>query len=359
MKKDIKFQQKQCICNDFNNMKDYSIIPSKISKDFLELEKKRQESILDNPVFYGARGNGYVMQPDGKEKPRKPVHYPFILIPEDSLKNLYAPIQQDALDYFERYNISWWKEKIDRYFPTGHLASSQIHCLNHLFAIRKDHDAVLKILSAIAPDYAFEEILPSPIDDKEKTPNYISFEFVNSNTSLLKERYNTRGANCTSVDAFVYAKCKDGRKILVPIEWKYTESYDMKYKIDERKINLRYKPLTGEDSNIAEWKEIYSFDPYYEFTRQELLIEQIIKRQDELDYAMPADDFIHIIVCPDKHKELCDAISIFRSTLCNPGKLYRCDPVKLLTPLEKSHKELICYLRTRYWHDNPSNLRHT
>ena len=42
----------------------------------------------------------------------------------------------------------------------------------------------------------------------------------------LNEKTLTRGSNCTSVDAFIYAVHKgDKKKWLIPIEWKYTEYY--------------------------------------------------------------------------------------------------------------------------------------
>ena len=66
----------------------------------------------------------------------------------------------------------------------------------------------------------FDEIIPSIIDHN----SLISFEFVLKNKSLLNENTESRGKNCTSIDALVYAK-KGNDKWLIPIEWKYTEAY--------------------------------------------------------------------------------------------------------------------------------------
>ena len=89
-------------------------------------QRKLQQERLTNPIFDGARNMGIFSG----------MQLPCVICYEDSLKNLYAPIRKDALAYFERYNIAWWHQYEDRCFPTGHLLSSQIHCLNQLFAIR-------------------------------------------------------------------------------------------------------------------------------------------------------------------------------------------------------------------------------
>lgn len=317
-----------------------------ISKSYMYIERNRQVQKLGLPIFENAQNNGYAILPDGVIK-----YCPFIIVPQDSIKNLYAPIRMDVLAYFERYNIAWWNQQQDRYFPTGHLLSSQIHCLNHLFAIRKDDVAVLSIISAIAPAYQFVKVLPSPIDNLEDKgdSNYISFEFTNSNNRLLKERACTRGANCTSIDAFVYAKTIDGRIVGIAIEWKYTESYDMKNPVPKWKIVKRYSPLINDRSNIPSWIPLYNYDPYYEFARQELLMEQIINTPDALDFPMQMDDYIHLIVCPISHAQLRNGIDEYRSSLRYPDKLVCVDPSELLDSITGRYPDLYDYLNIRYW----------
>lgn len=63
---------------------------------------------------------------------------PFVL--RDGMNNLYQPIRNDVVLYFKENKISWWVG--DK--PSGHTLSSQITCLNHLFAIMNDHDATIK-----------------------------------------------------------------------------------------------------------------------------------------------------------------------------------------------------------------------
>jgi len=326
--------------------------------DYYYQQRDRQESILTQTnLFDGASGNGIYWNNEKKEWE----HYPHILQHQDSLKNLFAPIRQAVIDYFDEYDIAWWGADDDRYFPTGNLLSSQIHCLNHLFKLRTDPDAVLSIIKKQCPK--IKKVLPSPIDWHEfvfennktkKIDSYISFEFTFDNVHLLKEKTCKRGKKCTSIDAFVYAEDENDRYILLPIEWKYTESYDKedKYKATDYVVNKRYKDLASRPySNLNGWKDEYYWDPLYEFARQTLLIEQIIHANPAGSFPVKADDYIHIIVRPNDNKEICTDIQNFKKDLKNKDKVIEIDPKDLLAPLRdnKKYDGLITYLETRYW----------
>lgn len=291
-------------------------------------------------------------------------HYPHILQHKCSINNMYKPIRQDALDYFDRNDVTWWRQDEDRYFPSGHMLSSQIHCLNHLFAIRTDKDAVLAIIKALCPDV--KDILPSPIDchigiidgKPRHRVSYITFEFTCANQLLLNETGNRRGKKCTSIDAFVYAIDKKKRRILIPIEWKYTEAYDKSPKKKAHKSSIeRYVDLANLDSsNLKEWISDYEWDPLYEFARQELLMEQIIRNSPECGFGnkqkpLLADDFIHIIVRPDENTEIANDIAAFKNTIVDSSKLIEIDPQQLLAPLKgcEQYSDLLDYLDRRYW----------
>jgi len=137
----------------------------------------------------------------------------------DGKNNLYSKIQLQVITYFENNDIAWWGD--DNKYPTGHLLSSQIQCLNFLFALRNDKNAILKLARLF--DEEFDDILPTIIDKEE---GYISFEFIYENEKLLNEIEEgaKRGEFCTSIDAFIIGLKKD-KKVLIPIEWKFTESY--------------------------------------------------------------------------------------------------------------------------------------
>ena len=329
--------------------------------DYYYAQRDRQESILTQTnLFDGASGKGIYWNNEKKEWE----HYLHILQHQDSLKNLFAPIRQAAMDYFNEYDIAWWRAADDRYFPTGNLLSSQIHCLNHLFKLRTDHEAVLSIIKKQCPE--IEKVLPSPIDwheyiyednQKKKINSYISFEFTLDNIHLLQEKRNKRGKDCTSIDAFVYAEDKNGKRILMPIEWKYTESYEKeeKYKADKTTVEKRYWDLANDKkSNLGSWPDDFNWNPLYEFARQTLLMEQIIQKKPKCGaFPIKADDYIHIIVRPNENKEIIEDIQHFKDSVKDDGKkrIIEVDPQDLLSPLKGNddYKELMEYLETRYW----------
>lgn len=322
------------------------------------LQKKKQLALLQQCDFFeNAKGCGVQWNKDKKVWEQ----YPHILQHQDSLKNLYAPIRQKVLAYFNEYDIAWWREDEDRYFPTGNLLSSQIHCLNHLFKLRTDPYAVLSIIQKICPNV--QRVLPSPIDDhefysyksKKKIKSYISFEFTYNNGDLLKERTCKRGKDCTSIDAFVYAEDINKNKILIPIEWKYTESYEKKdkNKADLATVEDRYTTSAkNENSNLGDWPDKFNWDPLYEFARQTLLMEQI-KAKPEINGFDKVNDYIHVIVRPEGNKEIIDDIKQFKNLIKPEGKkrIIEIDPQELLSPLRgnEKYKDLITYLETRYW----------
>ncbi|MBO4543208.1 MAG: hypothetical protein J5725_08525, partial [Bacteroidales bacterium] len=330
---------------------------------YKSLQKKKQLELLHhNEFFENAIGCGIQWNKDKKVWEQ----YPHILQHQDSLKNLFVEIRQDVLEYFELNDIEWWGQSDDRYFPSGNLLSSQIQCLNHLFAIRSDYDAVFKIINTQIPD--IKEILPSPIDEKfcemEKfpyeTPSYISFEFTFNNKEYLNERCSKRGANCTSVDAFVYAKDGRGNHVLIPIEWKYTESY--KKIIDKKKylkivnvVKRRYlNKISNNNSHLVGWEKSYYLEPLYELARQSLLMEQIISEK-----PFSADYYQHIVVCPTDNKEMRADAKTFKDSLSECGKnlFHIIDPKDFLAPIssikdkkeKKKYADLLNYLETRYW----------
>ena len=320
-----------------------------IEKPFPCKERERQLRLLQNEhlnqtIFGGASGNGWMYVEIKKQNKKEWRQYPHILQHQDSMKNLYKGIGNDAISYFKRNNILWWREDEDRYFPTGHLVSSQIHCLNHLFALRKD-DVAIKAIIEKAIGLKIKKVYSSSID---KYSSFISFEFICKNKTLLHENYETRGANCTSVDALVYVQTIDNKNILIPIEWKYTETYQGK---EANKESLdRYPKLIDSASNLKKWDDLYKADPYYELMRQTLLMEQIIKQKDI--NGIKAVDFRHIMVIPNAHTELKNAIEEkYIPTLKDKSKFIIIDPQDLLSPLKGNddYKELLNYLETRYW----------
>lgn len=316
-----------------------------MTANFLEEKKREQAAILTEhraTLFDNAEDIGY--------SKKKNEWFDYFIKPQYSDKNLYRGIRTKAIEYFREYNITWWQCLNEPNSPTGHMVSSQINCINHLFAFRDDPIAI-KIILQKATNLPIDKILQSPIDKG----GYIAFEFVYKNKSLLKdnsgkyhEEYETRGANCTSIDALVYVQLVNGNKILIPIEWKYTETYNGEEACDESW--QRYPDLIRlENSNLKDVYDLYKADPYYELMRQTLLMEQIIQHK---DCGMEADDYFHIMVIPNEHTELKSAIvNNYIPTLKDITKFRIIDPQALLSPIpaDGEYKDLISYLQTRYW----------
>ena len=311
----------------------------------------RQEDMINNSdIFSGDKGNGYFMG--------KPRH--FVL--KDGMNNLYEPIRNDVIRYFKDNKISWWGG--DK--PSGHTLSSQIACLNHLFAIMGDKEAVLAMLNGVRDE--FKEVLSVQCD---AAPQYIGFEVV-SEEDPLNEKTSTRGSNCTSVDAFIYAKHKDDSIWLIPIEWKYTEHYANLDKSNEDRQGeekgsngkgqervRRYSALTDASLQLKSldsyYGSIYYQEPFYQLMRQTLWAENVVKLKEE---KLKADNYMHIHVIPSANKDLLDkkySVSgmdmeeTWRSMLTNQSKYIIVDPQKLLEPIKDKYPELVSYLKKRYW----------
>ena len=306
--------------------------------------------INNSDIFSGDKGNGYFMG--------KPRH--FVL--KDGMNNLYEPIRNDVIRYFKDNKISWWGG--DK--PSGHTLSSQIACLNHLFAIMGDKEAVLAMLNGVRDE--FKEVLSVQCD---AAPQYIGFEVV-SEEDPLNEKTSTRGSNCTSVDAFIYAKHKDDSIWLIPIEWKYTEHYANLDKSNEDRQGeekgsngkgqervRRYSALTDASLQLKSldsyYGSIYYQEPFYQLMRQTLWAENVVKLKEE---KLKADNYMHIHVIPSANKDLLDkkySVSgmgmeeTWRSMLTNQSKYIIVDPQKLLEPIKDKYPELVSYLKKRYW----------
>ncbi|GAB5465060.1 MAG: hypothetical protein Kapaf2KO_04960 [Candidatus Kapaibacteriales bacterium] len=318
--------------------------------NYKEEQKKRIVKLIQskNPVFYGGVG-GKFYRKDYRD---------FILT--DFNKNLYKGINDEAIEYFLKNKISWWGGKN----PTGHVLSSQIACVNHLYAIRYDKNSVLGLLKTLSGD--FIDVLEIQTDNHLSA--FIQFESVSDN-DYLNEGKSTRGSNCTSIDALIYAKHKDGTKWLIPIEWKYTEFYGNSDKAKEGfKANPkkykgkvrqeRYTDLINKSNQlISEDHFCYYFEPFYQLMRQTLWAEQMIANNDK--ETIIADNYLHVHVIPSSNSDLLDKKykcsgedmkSTWLNHLIDKDKYIIISPKDFLSNLDPiKYKDLISYLNVRYW----------
>lgn len=313
-----------------------------MKRDFYYGERRRQIKCIENQnnsLFENSKCIGF----DRKFKTK----YDYILRSQDSINNLYSGIREDSIKYFKKYNIAWWQYLNDSEVPSGHLVSSQIHCLNHLFAFRKDAKAVRLIIDK-ATGMQFDEVLPSLIDEDDNS--FISFEFALDNDKLLSEKDDgwRRGSLCTSIDVMIVAR-KGKDKWLIPIEWKYTETYQGTDKTNKKRMD-RYAHLIENSDRLTVPADgiahsVYFIEPSYELMRQTLLCEQLVRK----GYA---NDFFHINIIPSKHTELRRVVeSDYVKMLKDRTKFRIIDPKDFLSPIEEQnlYPELIDYLKKRYW----------
>ena len=317
-------------------------------------EKQREKAIKliaeKNEVFNGGIGGKYFMRSERD----------FVLT--DNEKNFYQPIKNEVIEYFKLNEISWWGGKR----PTGHTLSSQIACLNHLFAIRKDKKAVLSLLENVSNDFidVFE------ITTDKYNPAYIQFEAV-SDKDHLREEQSNRGSNCTSIDALVFAKHKNGSKWLIPIEWKYTEHYQSQNKAIEgakkdpknckgETRKRRYTDIINSSNQLkSENHFCYYFEPFYQLMRQTLWAEQMINNSET--ETIKADNYLHLHIIPTENKDLLqkkyncsnsDMEKTWRNHLKDNAKYKIISPESFLQNIDnEKYKGLIKYLKTRYWND--------
>lgn len=299
---------------------------------YKDKQQKYGESLINQGFFGNDKGGGIF-----RKKKR-----PFVL--QDGQNNLFPDIRSDVTSYIKQNKISMWSGTA----PTGHILSSQIACFNHLFPIRNDKSAVLDLLNSANND--FVDVFPIP----ENTEGYIQFEAVGGEENFLNERTNSRGLCCTSVDALIHAKHKDGRKFLIPIEWKYTEAYYNSNISNDTRIK-RYSDLIEKSKYLN--KETFNccwYEPFYQLMRQTLWAEQL------LIHNVPgyeADDYLHLHIIPDNNVELlskkykCSNKNLeetWTSCLTEPDKYVVLSPKELWGNQQKD-TPIYKYLEQRYW----------
>ena len=214
-----------------------------------------------------------------------------VILP-DWTENIYEPIRASSMDYFLRRKISWHRMR-------GHVLSSQICCLNFLMPFATRPKALEALLAPIFPGKAITA-LPIEGEGTPECPAYVAFEWTGRGNYLGEAPVGVtlpRGANSTSVDAAVLLEV-DGRRELVLIEWKYTESYGapLNDKVRQRddgalafsnevrmaryadKLFAQNGPLkASEHFGLADlfWK------PFYQFARQQMLAFQLENHHEE------------------------------------------------------------------------------
>ena len=270
----------------------------------------------------------------------------------DATLNLWAGIRVDAQEYFKRNNISWWMGDKDNE-PTGHMLSSQVACLNHLYPIRQRADLATRILKNVDSRIVEAQI----VDD-----GFAEFEAIGKK-NYLNEKSHTRGANCTSVDALMVGKKKDGNNLLFLIEWKYTEEYREENKYIPERYNVYNELLKKQTCPIKiDTYEFLYYEPFYQLMRQTLLGWLMTV---ENEYS--CDEYIHVHVIPKENKELLERVTspglkgrsmseAWKNVLKDEYKYQVLCPEEFISPISlcEDTKSILSYLKSRYWESEPA-----
>jgi hypothetical protein len=208
-------------------------------------------------------------QPDGPYGPAGNL-YPFCLPTSEAHRNL-LPEATGAVGFFGRHHLQWHRGLY--HGPTNHLISSQVQCVNALFAMTTNPSLIKR---AFGEELGIAEVIPIEDDGA-----FLTFEYNGGGRDYLGEgrsgRPLTRGANSTSTDAAFRYCTSAGRAELALVEWKYTEQYlGSKLSADRKGVReLRYRtwfeaddgPL---DRDVVPYEAVF-VEPLYQLVRQQLL----------------------------------------------------------------------------------------
>lgn len=222
-------------------------------------------------------------------------------------ENLFPGIRDgEAIYFFRQRNIKWWRNprsgddtNIDG--PTRNMASSQVACVNFLLPLAGIPGALVAALSALDDDV---RLVVDIAHEGRVTP--VEFEWLGLPHSL--EGGVTRGAQNTSVDAFLIAETESGRRRAYLMEWKYVEQYlrtRPEFKGDgkagdtrRRRYSDAYHALFSSfNPEIAPDLDDFLYEPFYQIMRQRLLADRMV-RMGELD----VDEAKVVVVVPEDNR---------------------------------------------------------
>lgn len=270
--------------------------------------------------------------------------------------NIWAGVREDAIDYFNRNGIPFWDSGKE---PTGHLLSSQIACINHLYFVRQRCDIATTILQSVDKNVK----LALSLDNGVAGSGYVDFEVIGAK-NYLGEKQHTRGANSTSVDAVMLAEMQNGQRKLFFIEWKYVEQYKSqpsKAEGDSGQTRIKiYLPLLEQQDcpfRITNIKGLYT-EPYYQLMRQTLLANEMTKAK---EYG--ATSYMHLHLIPTANTDLKNVNTAagkleglglhdtWEGLLKSPDQYKAVDPKDFISVAEECEDTLawLTYLQRRYW----------
>ena len=286
-------------------------------------------------------------------------------------ENLYPSLRGDdgVLKFFEERGIQWHHTQRSgdtrgSHGPTRHMMSSQLACVNFLLPLCAIPGALRAVVRSI--DANAEEVVDICHEDRVSP---LEFEWIGVERSL--ERGRQRGANNTSVDAFMVASKGLGRCAYL-IEWKYGEEYSRRnYKGKGRSGDTRrgrYTPLYSSASSPFDGSvpmDEFLYEPFYQAMRLRLLADRMV-REGELGVS----DAKVVVVVPKGNTTFSERITssalaerfpsknveaVVKASLKRPDSFAMIDPATLVNAVEQEcgqvSSEWVAYQKERYGWD--------
>ena len=276
-------------------------MPERFSRSgFERAAKRRQEVFRDSSQTISEQGK--------RPADDKGVRNPHLLAVGCEEENLFPGIRgaEGAIGFFSQRNIGWWKnsrsgDNSKANGPTRNMASSQVACVNFLLPLAGIPGALLAALRALDGDV--RSIMDIRHEGRTST---VEFEWIGIPRSL--EGGTTRGANNTSVDAFLTVETESGRKRAYLLEWKYVESY-LSSKPDfkgagspgetrrRRYTNPFHASYSSFNPSAAPELEDFFYEPFYQIMRQRLLADRMVEKGE-----LGVDEAKVVVVAPEENQ---------------------------------------------------------
>ena len=246
------------------------------------------------------------------------------------------------------------------------MASSQVACVNFLLPLVQIQGALQAFVRTIDEDAT--EVVNIEQGGKASP---VEFEWIGMAGPLEEGAAPTRGANTTSVDAFMIAQTTHGKKAYL-LEWKHVEEYPTRNNYlgngsrGETRLR-RYSSMYGAESSsfngLAPIEELL-YEPFYQLMRQRLLADRMVNNKElgvtdaKVIAVVPEENttYRNRLTSPElaqRFSNLKSVSDLFRATLKEPEIAYSiiC-PSILVAAVERecgnSASEWTNYQRARY-----------
>ena len=236
-------------------------------------------------------------------------------------ENLYPSLRGEngALQYFADRSIKWWQAGVsgdasDGKRPTRNMASSQIACVNFLLPLVDIPGALTAVLQAIDDD------VTGVVDiEHEGTSSPVELEWIGLDHALEGPSVKSRGANSTSVDAFMVAETPGGRRAYL-MEWKYVEEYRTEDKGAGRSGETRrrrYGHLYEESPSFNDKVpfDAWLFEPFYQILRLRLLADRMVRNRE-----LGVSEAKVVVVVPEGNRAYRERVTSPPFAMAFPGR---------------------------------------